>query len=161
MSFDSARYRQGYSIGAGGIALAGEKALLVRMGYGAHLNQWAIPGGFVEPGETVDVTIQREVLEETGINTEVRGLIAVRSRVSPDENSAYFVFLLRALSEDAHADGGEVLDARFFTLAEVRALTEITPMSRLLVTRALAGELRVLEYTPLPAYPASEFVLFL
>lgn len=124
---------------------------------------WTLPGGYAEPGETVDVTIQREVLEETGVSAEVQGLIAVRSRVMPGENSMYLVFLLRTNSEEVHADGQEVLAARFLSLDEVRSLSEseISPMSLLIVTRALEGNVRLLEQIPVPAYPASEFVLFM
>jgi ADP-ribose pyrophosphatase YjhB (NUDIX family) len=160
MAFDIARYRQGYSIGVGAVVLADAKALLVRLRYGPHLNQWAIPGGYVEPGETADVAVQREILEETGVSAEVEGLIAVRSRFSPEENSAYLVFLLLATTEEAHPDGVEVSDARYFALDELRALPDLTPMSRLLAIRALEGQVRILEHVPVPAYPASEFVLF-
>jgi ADP-ribose pyrophosphatase YjhB (NUDIX family) len=160
MTAHGARYRQGYSIGAGGVVLAGDKVLLVRLGYGRYKDQWAIPGGHVEPGETFDVTVRREVLEETGVSAEVQGLIAARSRVHPDENSAYLIFLLRASSEKTKADGVEVLDARFFTRDEVETLANVTPMSRILIIRALEGKLRLLEYVPVPAYPTSEYALF-
>ncbi|HEY7340660.1 MAG TPA: NUDIX domain-containing protein [Ktedonobacterales bacterium] len=161
MTFDASRYRQGYSVGAGAVVLFGDKILLVQMGYGQHENHWAIPGGYVEPGETADLTAQREVFEETGVNAEVRGLIAVRSRIHPDENSTYLIFLLQATSEDAHADGIEVRDARFFGLDEAFSLPNITPLSRIFVAKAREGHLRIFEQTAVPAYPTSEFVLFI
>ncbi len=40
---------------------------------------YSIPGGGVELGETLTQTVQREVLEETGINVQVTGLIGVYS----------------------------------------------------------------------------------
>ena len=40
---------------------------------------YAIPGGALELGETLTQTVQREVLEETGINVEVTGLIGIYS----------------------------------------------------------------------------------
>src|SRR5689334_13699147 len=125
MTFDMSRYRRGYSVGAGAVVLCGDKILLVQMGYGQHENHWAIPGGYVELGETADITAPREVFEETGVNAEMRGLIAVRSRIHPNENSTYLVFLLRADNEDVHADGVEVLDARFFDLEEAFSLPNI------------------------------------
>jgi ADP-ribose pyrophosphatase YjhB (NUDIX family) len=161
MTIHAARYRQGYSIGAGAVVLAHERVLLVQLGYGPHTQAWAIPGGYVEPGETIDVAIRREILEETGVTAEVLGLIAMRSRVTPDDNSAYCIFLMRASHEEVHADGVEVLDARFFSRQEAQALSDVTPLSRILITRAFAGELRVLERYPVPSYPTSEFVLFL
>ena len=40
---------------------------------------WALPGGFVEYGETVEDAVLREVKEETGISVEIRGLLGVYS----------------------------------------------------------------------------------
>jgi ADP-ribose pyrophosphatase YjhB (NUDIX family) len=40
---------------------------------------YAIPGGALELGETLTETVQREVMEETGINVQVTGLIGVYS----------------------------------------------------------------------------------
>jgi ADP-ribose pyrophosphatase YjhB (NUDIX family) len=40
---------------------------------------YAIPGGALELGETLTETVQREVLEETGIEVQVTGLIGVYS----------------------------------------------------------------------------------
>ncbi len=161
MTFDSTRYRHGYSIGAGAVVLCGTKLLLVRLGYGSHKHQWALPGGYVEPDETVDVTIKREVLEETGVVAEVQGLVAVRSRVMPDENSMYLIFLLRADTEDTHADGVEVLDARFFSPEEAHALPDVTPMTRIIAGRVSTGEFRLLQPLQVPSYATSEFVLFM
>jgi ADP-ribose pyrophosphatase YjhB (NUDIX family) len=81
MTFDSAQYRIGYTIGAGAVVVCEERVLLVHVALGSDKDQWAIPGGFVERGETVDVAAQREVFEEAGVQADVRGLIAARSRV--------------------------------------------------------------------------------
>ncbi|HEY0690944.1 MAG TPA: NUDIX domain-containing protein [Kribbella sp.] len=40
---------------------------------------YAIPGGGLELGETLTETVQREVMEETGVNVQVTGLIGVYS----------------------------------------------------------------------------------
>lgn len=47
-----------------------ESLLLVRREKKPYLNRWTLPGGHVNPGETVDEAIKREVLEETGFSVE-------------------------------------------------------------------------------------------
>jgi ADP-ribose pyrophosphatase YjhB (NUDIX family) len=50
-------------------------------------NYWSIPGGGVEPGESVSQATAREVMEETGIRCEVTGLVGIYS--DPNHVAAY------------------------------------------------------------------------
>lgn len=48
------------------------QVLLLRQSYGD--NRWGLPGGGVEPGETIYEAIQRECLEELGVVVSVESL---------------------------------------------------------------------------------------
>jgi ADP-ribose pyrophosphatase YjhB (NUDIX family) len=48
---------------------------------------WAIPGGGVEPGESVSQATAREVKEETGMDCEVTGVVGIYS--NPNHVAAY------------------------------------------------------------------------
>lgn len=50
-------------------------------------NYWSIPGGGMEPGESVRHAASREVIEETGIDCEVIGLVGIYS--NPSHVAAY------------------------------------------------------------------------
>jgi ADP-ribose pyrophosphatase YjhB (NUDIX family) len=50
-------------------------------------NYWSIPGGGVNPGESVSQAAAREVKEETGIDCQVTGLVGIYS--NPDHVAAY------------------------------------------------------------------------
>jgi len=52
------------------------KFLLMRRSDNGH---WGLPGGFVEPGESVSEAARREVFEETGWSVELGALIGVYS----------------------------------------------------------------------------------
>ncbi len=53
--------------------------VLVRRRNDPYKGKWAIPGGFVEYGETVELAAAREALEETGIKVKLDGLLGVYS----------------------------------------------------------------------------------
>lgn len=40
---------------------------------------WTVPGGAMEPGETIEDTAVREVAEETGVQVEITGLVGIYS----------------------------------------------------------------------------------
>jgi ADP-ribose pyrophosphatase YjhB (NUDIX family) len=62
---------------ANAIVLDGDRVLLARRAYEPWKDMWATPGGFVEAGEHPIETLEREVLEETGLRVKVTGYIGV------------------------------------------------------------------------------------
>jgi 8-oxo-dGTP pyrophosphatase MutT (NUDIX family) len=60
--------------------------------------QWCLPGGMIEPGETVAEACEREFFEETGLTVKVERLVGVYSNpdelvIYPDGNEAHIVVL--------------------------------------------------------------------
>jgi 8-oxo-dGTP diphosphatase len=74
--------------------------------------RWALPGGFVEVGETVEEAAYREAAEETGLAVEVARLVGVYSdpERDPRGHNVSVAFLARVLSGDlvAATDASEV-----------------------------------------------------
>ncbi|MEO6579595.1 MAG: NAD(+) diphosphatase [Sphingomicrobium sp.] len=75
--------------------------------------------GFVEPGETIEAAVARELGEEAGI--EVTDVRYVASQPWPFPSSLMFGCTARALSESLTIDHQELDDARWFTRAQVIA----------------------------------------
>ncbi|MEQ8213213.1 MAG: NUDIX hydrolase [Smithellaceae bacterium] len=58
-------------IGVGGITIHEGRVLLVKRGVAPNRGQWAIPGGTLQLGETLQECVAREIFEETGITIKV------------------------------------------------------------------------------------------
>ena len=86
--------------------------VLIRRGTEPFKGQWALPGGFVEVGETVEEAAYREAAEETGLAVEVARLVGVYSdpERDPRGHNVSVAFLARVLSGDlvAATDASEV-----------------------------------------------------
>lgn len=65
------------------ILVEGKLVLIQRMNP-PYQGQWALPGGFVDVGETVEDAATREAKEETGLDVELNGLAGVFSDPNRD-----------------------------------------------------------------------------
>ena len=84
---------------------AEEGVVLIRRGTEPFAGQWALPGGFVELGETVEAAAAREAAEEAGLAVEVARLIGVYSEPERDPrgHNVSVAFLVRVLSGELAA----------------------------------------------------------
>jgi len=101
------------------LAVRGDHALLGRnrRRVGARFSCLA---GFVEPGETPEEAVRREVREEAGIRCgRVRYLA---SQPWPFPSSLMMGFLAEALTEDITVDPEELAEARWFPRAQLREM---------------------------------------
>lgn len=117
--------------------------LLMQRSDNAH---WGLPGGYVEPGESIDCATAREVREETGVQVEVGRLIGVYSDPAiqviayPDGRRVHAVnlcFEAVPIGVGAATTPGEVLATGYFA---VDALPEpLVPIHRVRIEDAVAG----------------------
>ena len=89
-----------------------EGIVLVRRAGDPFKGQWALPGGFVEVGETVETAAAREAAEETGLAVELVRLVGVYSDPDRDPrgHNVSVAFLARVVGGDliAATDAAEV-----------------------------------------------------
>ena len=155
------RYNKGYNIGVGGAVVRDGELLLVRRASRHGRGNWQLPGGFIEPDETVEQAVVREVLEETGIIAEVDAILGLRSRYDPESgNGVYIVLVLRPVEGEPKPDGHEVDQAGYFNLPQIRELSPLPPVNWEIAQRVLAPDRRLLSPKPLTNLNGAKFTLF-
>ena len=106
-----------------GVIISDAKLLLIRRGNPPFKDTWALPGGCVNYGETVEAAVRREVREETGLGTSIRRLVWVYSdpHRDPRGHTVSVVFLL-AVESGTPEGGDDAMEARWFLLGELPEL---------------------------------------
>jgi len=103
------------------LAVRGERCLLGR-GRRRVGTRFSCLAGFMEPGETLEEAVRREILEES--NIQIGRVRYLASQPWPFPSSLMMGFLAEALSEEITIDPDEIGEARWFERDEVRAMVE-------------------------------------
>ena len=102
---------------------SGSRVVLIQRSNEPFAGSWALPGGFVEIGESVESAAEREVEEETGLTVKLVRLVGVYSRPDRDPrgHNVSVAYLARRVSGDltAGTDASEaaLLDPNSVSLA--------------------------------------------
>ena len=102
----------------------GERALLGRQA-AWPAGRYSTIAGFVEPGESLEDAVYREVLEETGVR--VGALRYHSSQPWPFPSSLMLGFIAQAASHEVRLGDDELEDARWFSRGEIAAGTPKLP----------------------------------
>lgn len=111
--------------GVGGLVVREDEILVVRMTYGPSQGRYMIPGGLLDPGETLDGAVAREVREETGIEAAPRSIVGVRSRYTERGTDTYLIWQMDYLSGEPEGDGREVEHACFMSFEEINQREDV------------------------------------
>lgn len=124
---------------AGLVAAEDGSWLLVKKKYGGLKGMWSIPAGFINAGETADAAVKREVLEETGVECAVKGLIGLRTGVIKNEISDnMLIFLLEALpGQIIRVQQEELFDVQYIQPADIVDRDDASVMLKYLLNQAL------------------------
>lgn len=99
----------------------GDRALLARQPRWPE-GRYSTLAGFVDPGESLEDAVRREVAEEVGV--EVGAVRYLGNQPWPFPASLMVGFFGEALTTDIRVDGEEISDARWFTRARMREEAE-------------------------------------
>jgi len=100
-----------------------DKILLIKRRTVPFRDYWALPGGRVDPGETVEQTIVREVKEETGLDVAIVSKIGdyheqgVQDGVEYDYYPA--CFLVKTAGGEIKKQESEIEEIKLFSLSDI------------------------------------------
>jgi 8-oxo-dGTP diphosphatase len=115
-------------LGASACVWRGDRVLIVQRGKPPLAGVWSLPGGAVEPGETVKAAAARELMEETGVAAELTQLVDIADVIRRDRRGAIefhyaiacYTGLWKAGEPMAQSDAQA---ARWASLSELDGLT--------------------------------------
>ncbi len=124
-------------VGVGAVVLREGRVLLVRRGAEPAQGLWAIPGGGLRLGETLQEGAEREILEETGIVIRAGApLFTCDSFQRDGEGRLRFHYVIVDMTADYLSGdvkgADDALEARWVSPAEIRELPATKTTLRLL-----------------------------
>ena len=132
-------------VAVGAVVFKDECVLLVRRGQPPAEDLWAIPGGSVEIGETLQEAAEREILEETGI--QIRALKPIYTFDVIDRDAAgkvRFHYVIVDLAADyvlgEPSPGDDAREARWVSAREINGLEVSAATLKLLKTKFGFGD---------------------
>ena len=107
-----------------GVVFTDNEILLIQRKNPPFQGRWALPGGFVEYGETTENAVLREVKEETGLDTAIISLLGVYSdpQRDPRGHTISIVYLLKTIKGEP-IGGDDALKAAFHSIESLPTLS--------------------------------------
>ena len=134
----SREYPEWPVVGVGVVVLGSQGVVLIRRGKPPRQGQWSLPGGAQKTGETVFDAARREVLEETGLEVDILGLVDVVDSILPDDagNIRYHYTLVDvvavAIGHKPPVSGSDAEEVAWMALEDIAGLGLWTETERII-----------------------------
>ena len=115
-NYDPSKYKHP-SVAVDCVVFRGDKVLLVKRGGHPFMGKLALPGGFIEEGESAEQAVRRELNEETGIVAKRVRQFGFASTPKRDPRDWNISLVFTAKSDEGEPKGGDdAADASFVTV---------------------------------------------
>ena len=114
-------------VAVGAVVIKDDAILLVKRGMPPGKDLWAIPGGGLQLGETLERAAEREIMEETGVIIRARNPIYTFDFIErDDEDRIRFHYVIIDILADYIAGtphgADDAADARWFTVKDLQTI---------------------------------------
>jgi 8-oxo-dGTP diphosphatase len=96
------------------------KILLIKRNTHPFVGFWALPGGRMDPGESIDQTVIREVKEETGLDVKILKVIGeyVEKGIREEIDYEYYptCFVVEPVGGELKKQDSEIQEMKLFSL---------------------------------------------
>ncbi len=106
----------------GAVAQLDHSILLVRRGRPPDRGKWSVPGGRVEPGETLAAAVVRELAEETGLEGICGAMVGWVERLGDDHHFVILDFLVDILPGQSPTPGDDADEVAWVPMADLADL---------------------------------------
>jgi 8-oxo-dGTP diphosphatase len=100
----------------------GGRLLLIKRGHAPQAGRWSLPGGRVEPGETDQQAVIREIREETGLEIRCDRLVGSVQRLLPPDAVLDIHDYAATVTGGGLSAGDDAADVRWVSPAELGSL---------------------------------------
>jgi 8-oxo-dGTP diphosphatase len=131
-------------VAVGAVILEGRRVLLIKRGQQPLKDQWSLPGGAVEVGETLRAALVREVREETCLDVIVGPIVEVLDSIRRDADGRpeyHYIIIdyacrLRDAASRHPTCGSDAADVRWVDVGELDTYG-VTPSAVAVIQKAL------------------------
>jgi 8-oxo-dGTP diphosphatase len=115
------------------------RLLLIKRGHAPQAGRWSLPGGRVEPGETDQQAVIREIREETGLHIRCDQLVGSVQRNSPPDAVLEIRDYAATVTGGTLGAGDDAADVRWVSPAELGRLPLTTGLAETLAGWGVLG----------------------
>ena len=123
----------------GGVAVVEGALLLVQRAHPPGAGCWTVPGGRVDPGESVTAAVERELWEETGLEVGCGAFVGWAERRGPDYHFVILDFEVAVSGQTVPTAGSDATAVAWVPLADVAGLPLVEGLQQFLVEHGVLG----------------------
>jgi len=104
----------GFDVGVAAAVTTESGILLVQESKGPYEGCWGLPKGYVEPDESIEAAVLRELREETNLDGTISGFLGLRTTKTSNGVGLFLCYKIEPTSIKIRPQQDEISDAKFF-----------------------------------------------